>query len=559
MALTSVNAASSLEAKLASLEAELAAVKADLKKQSKKINEVKAHDANDNIKWGADVRTSIDNINYDMADGTSRGKEDLMATRLWLNMAYAPDANNIFKGQLSYNKAFGADLGQPSSSWALNQFGGMRGFGYDTFNWFGNESLTNDNLKVRQAYWLYMGDSFLGATDIPWTFSVGRRPSTNGFLANLRDDDTAQSPLGHIINVEFDGLSSKLDLSKVTNIPGMSVKLCMGQGATNAIPMLGRTDGTQYSNDSEGMQDIKLGGFIVEPYNDGQVVTKATWFRAYDLPGFDSEQFMVAFADDSLAAPAYMTQQGDMEGGAFSMLIDGLTEDGYLSGVKLFGSVAYSKTRPYSDGQMLGVTMPTASGAYGFDLSDATADFTHMGADMGESKTGTSYWFGAQLPVTENGKLGLEYNHGSEYWRPFDYGEDTMIGSKLAARGDAMEAYFTWNFSEALSAQLRYTKIDYDYAGSNGFFAAGGTPIAIDDVKAGAAGFDSMAEDAGILPTDDQNTMVYKLATYMVGGNPANITATAADQAQGMVMMKGFSGSIVEAAQDLRFYIRYRF
>jgi len=72
--------------------------------------------------------------------------------------------------------------------------------------------LTDNTLKVRQAYWLYLGDSAFGL-DMPWTFSIGRRPSTNGFLANLRDDDPAQSPLGHIINVEFDGLSSKLDLS----------------------------------------------------------------------------------------------------------------------------------------------------------------------------------------------------------------------------------------------------------------------------------------------------------------------------------------------------------
>ncbi len=64
--------------------------------------------------------------------------------------------------------------------------------------------------------------------DMPWTFSVGRRPSTNGFLANLRDDDAAQSPLGHMINVEFDGLSSKLDLSKVTGVPGMSVQALYG-------------------------------------------------------------------------------------------------------------------------------------------------------------------------------------------------------------------------------------------------------------------------------------------------------------------------------------------
>ena len=91
-----------------------------------------------------------------------------------------------------------------------------------------------------------------------------------------------------------------------------------------------------------------------------------------------------------------------------------------------------------------------------------------LGSEEGE--TGTSYWVGAQLPVDEKGVFGLEYNHGSEYWRPFTYAEDTMIGSKLAARGDAVEAYLTYQLTDALSAQIRYTKIDYDYTGSNGFF-----------------------------------------------------------------------------------------
>ncbi len=76
-----------------------------------------------------------------------------------------------------------------------------------------------------------------------------------------------------------------------------------------------------------------------------------------------------------------------------------------------------------------------------------------------------------------------------KYWRPFTYAEDTMIGSKLAARGDAWEAYYTYQITDALSAQVRYTKIDYDYTGSNGFFGNySGTAIKIDDLKAGAAG-----------------------------------------------------------------------
>jgi len=491
-----------LSDKLSTLELELEDLKNQVEKQNKKLNKVKAHDANDNIKWGVDFRTAIDNINYDLANGESAGKSDLMSMRLWLNMEFAPDEKNIFKGQLSMNKAFGADFGSPNNrNFSL---GGQ-------FDWTGNEALTDTSLKVRQAYWLYLGDTFFGA-DIPWTFSVGRRPSTNGFLANLRDDDTAASPLAHVINVEFDGLSSKLDLSNITNIPGMSIKLCMGQGSTNAQPLFETP--TPYANgDSSGIEDISLAGFIFEPYNDGQFIVKSTWYKAFDLPGMDMNQ------DGS---PTEFRQFGDMQGAALSILIDGLTEDGYFSDAKMFGSFAWSKTDPKIGNSMLGSS---------------------------ESETGTSYWVGTQLPVTESGVLGLEFNHGSQYWRPFTYAEDTMIGSKIAARGDAVEAYFTYQLTDALSAQIRYTKIDYDYTGSNGFFGNySGNSVKISDIKSGAEIFDQMVQ-SGVIQSQDQAGIVGDLMG-------AGLTQ---EQAEGVLIAKGMSSQVVESAQNLRFYIRYRF
>jgi len=487
---------------------EIANLQKQIDKLKVKLGKVNAQSANDNIKWGVDLRTAIDSVNYDMADGRSVSKNDLMSMRLWLNMAYAPDTHNVFKGQLSMNKAFGADFADP-----FNTPGGNRTFSMGgMFDWTGNEALTDNTLKVRQAYWLYLGESAFGL-DMPWTFSIGRRPSTNGFLANLRDDDPAQSPLGHVINVEFDGLSSKLDLSNVTGIAGMSFKICMGQGSTNAQPLFATA--TPYANDDSQLNDIKLGGFIFEPYNDGQIISKVTWYRAYDLPGMEM---------DNQGNALGFRQYGDMEGGAISVLIDGITEDGYFSDVKVFGSYAYSKTLPDSGSAMLGSQ---------------------------ESETGTSYWFGTQLPITDEGKLGVEYNHGSQYWRPFTYAEDTMIGSKLAARGDAIEAYFTYQLTDALSAQIRYTKIDYDYTGSNGFFGnTTGAAMKIDDVKAGAQAWSQLGGTA------DPASAATVVGNLMASGMTQQQAAAAAQQ---MGMAAAYLPNIVESAQDLRFYIRYRF
>lgn len=516
MALTSINA-SSLSDRLNTLESELADVKKKLKKQNKKINKVKAHDANDNIKWGVDLRTAIDNINYEFADGSERSNSDLMSMRLWLNMAYAPDNHNVFKGQLSMNKAFGADFGDMSSN---------RAFGMGSmFDWTGNEALGDNSLRVRQAYWMYLGDKFFGA-EMPWTFSVGRRPSTGGFLGHLRNDDKAQSPLAHVINVEFDGFSSKLDLSSITGVTGMSFKLCMGRGSSNATPLF--ADATPYA-ENDGLSDIDLAGFIFEPYNDGQYIVKTTYFQAFDLPGMDGIPDRAKMAKGVLSlSQSPFTQYGNMEGAALSVMVDGLTEDGFLSDMKLFGSLAWSKTDPDTGKSMLGSS---------------------------DSETGTSYWLGAQWKclLSDKGTVGVEYNHGSKYWRPFTYAEDTMIGSKLAARGDAMEAYLTYQLTDSLSAQIRYTKIDYDYTGSNGFFGNfSGSASKISDIKNAAKQFAAMG---GTVKQNGAN-MAPVVGALMGQGMSQQAAQQAAGQMAGAAL---FAPNVVEVAEDFRFYIRYKF
>ena len=410
-------------------------------------------------------------------------------------MAYAADEKNIFKGRLSMNKAFGADFGDGSME-------SMRAFGMGSlFDWTGNEALSDNSLKVQQAYWLYMGDDAFGQ-GMDWTFSIGRRPSTNGFLANLSQDDPAASPLAHVINVEFDGLSTKLDLSQPTGVAGMSFKICLGEGSTNAVPLF--NNATPYAEDPNGLDAIKLGGFIFEPYNDGQFIVKATWFRAFDLPGIAM--------DMSTGEQLGFKQYGDMDGAAISLLVDGVTEDGYGSDVKLFGSYAWSQTNPFEGEAMLGSI---------------------------ESESGTSFWTGAYLPVGEGaeyGTFGLEYNHGSQYWRPFTYAEDTMIGSKMAARGNAWELNYTYQITKALSLQARYVDISYEYAGSQGFFGnTSGNAMSIDEINANADwGRGYLAANPQADPTKDpQAAMAY-----------------------GAI---GMEANTVDGAQDFRFYLRYRF
>ena len=59
-----------------------------------------------------------------------------------------------------------------------------------------------------------------------------------------------------------------------------------------------------------------------------------------------------------------------------------------------------------------------------------------------EAQDGYSIYTGVLLPAFYDAKLGLEYNWGSQYWFNMTGAEDSLVGSKLATRGQVYEAYY---------------------------------------------------------------------------------------------------------------------
>ena len=368
-------------------------------------------------------------------------------------MGFAPTSNIVFKGLLSYYKMYGQ-----------NTLVGRNGFNY--FDWIINETPNpSGEIRVKEAYWLYLGDNFLG-TGIPWTASIGRRPATDGLLINYREDQDPKSPIGHIINTEFDGASFKFKLGEVTNIPGMYLKLCMGRGMTDASTrfynLQQNSDGTysvrvgpvfDYTDTDaggrSGWNNTDLFGFIFVPYDDGQYSVHTTAFKAWHMPG------MIQVGSNKYD----FYQLGNYYGAAVSFLAQGIGDgiNDFLDDTNAFVSVAWSKTDPENGNRMQGST---------------------------DSKTGHSIYVGVNFPLDMliNGtRMGLEYNHGSKYWRSMTYGEDTLAGSKMAVRGNAYDVWINKDIiGKTLTAQLRYTYMDYDYTGSNGFFGDFSMPIDVD-------------------------------------------------------------------------------
>ena len=445
-----------LKAQVEALTKKVEKLEKKQKYTDKKMSKINKQSANDNIKFDVNFRTSYDYLSYETVGGKEYKNDALFSNRLWLGMGYAPTDTMLFKGQIAFNKAFGASYGQRGT-----------GMGFDTFDWVVNENLTDDTLKLREAYWLWMPQT----GDIGWTASIGRRPATNGYLINLRDDDEAKSPMGHVINMEFDGASGSIQLD--TYVPGMYVKLCLGRGLTNATSWASQAtyytgspvgaDLPNYVEDPDNLDNTDMVGLIFKPYDDGQYSVLTKYYRGFNVPGL-SRNLAYDPNDPTQGPMAYMKSFGNMDGAAISAKVEGIGEEisDFLDETIIFASFAWSQTLPDGNQAMLGST---------------------------DKESGTSYWLGAQVPNLTGGKFGLEYNHGSKYWRPFTYGEDTMVGSKMAVRGNAYEAYWTQPLiSKVFSMQVRYTYLDYDYTGSNGFFGDGGTPVSMADAQ--AAGMD---------------------------------------------------------------------
>jgi hypothetical protein len=417
-------AESDLQVQIDALNAKIEKMEKVESYQNKQISKVNQQSANDNIKWTIDYRAAYDNLNYrylddaKKADGTddtaNAGKTfsnpSLLTSRLWLGMAASPFEGLTFRGQLAVYGYWGAENTNEADN-----------------GWRGSSRPHDWTVRFREGNFVY---KFGNGWSVPMAVSAGRRPASMGFLANHRDGDAEpNSPLAHITNMEVDAAMVMFDFSK-TLLPGSYLKVVYGR-AHDPVE-IGST--TPYIDPETVAADDAAVDFLVLPisiYNNGQSNLMAQYAMILNSKGTNIE--------DPLN-PIKKAGAGTTHMGAVSYQLDGLNEDiDFLDASTLFVSVAGTMTDPDSGYEMLGST---------------------------RSETGYSVWAGFLFPdmMTGGGRFGLEYNWGSKYWTPMTWAEDTMIGSKIATRGSAYEGY--WNIpieGKNLSAQLRYTYIDYDY------------------------------------------------------------------------------------------------
>lgn len=425
------------------------------KKQTKKISEVKKMAAKDNIKFGLDFRNTVESISYKYNDytvpkytdssgahpaqdisGTTAGNPSLLTSRLYLTMAASPMQGLTFKGKLAIYSTWGSHLyvdDIPLKDWA------------------GSSKPADSVMRVKEAYFVY--SNAIGSQ--PISFSIGRRPSSNGFLANYRENEPSSgSPAAHITNMEVNAAMVRLDWDRF--ISGAYTKLVLGRAHNGVMSNVYSAGGGvaygPYALDSNSEDDSV--DFFVMPgnaYDNGQYQVMYEWAHIFNTKGKN----LTATYPDNVKINA-----GTADFASLALKVDGIGDE----------------ISDFLDDTMVFVSLAATS----YNAKDG---YSLVGSQSGGTRNGYSYWIGTNFPdmMTDSGKFGLEYNHGSSGWTPMTWAEDTAIGSKIAVRGDAYEAY--WNFNlfgvKYLPSQVRYTYVQHDYT-PNINCAGWVAPVAVD-------------------------------------------------------------------------------
>ncbi len=351
----------------------------------------------------------------------------LYTTRLRLNMDAKVSRDVTFAGRLSMYKPWGA-------STQVGMFNGQA----NTLAMDANEpGVPGDTtLKVERAYFNW--NNLFGQ---PMYLSLGRRPSTGGPPLHYRHDESrAGTPMGTVIDFQLDGATLGYHVGDHT-----ALRACYGLGYES-----------QYGNGTLGqdldtvLKDASFFGFNIDAWNAEDMQIQATVARAFNITdGFTGFVIMPNNPVSGAPMPGPIVTRfnpsvnlGDFD--LASLLL--ARKDGNLD---WFVTGSWSKSKPID-----GVTTP-----FGGMFADPFAPV--------EEQTGSMYYVGARYNFNEDKtKVGLEYNHGSQYWFNFAPSQDDIIAPKTSTRGTVWEGYITHRVNRKFVVKLAYINYDYDYSGS---------------------------------------------------------------------------------------------
>ena len=369
----------------------------------------------------------------------------LYTNRLRLQMDAKVSKSVDFSGRLSMYKAFGDSTG-------VQVFNGQP----TSINVDGTTAAVpnSDIVRVERAYFTWKSPKLY--------LSIGRRPSTGGMPLNFRQDEPrGGTPLGSIINYQFDGMTLGWNISDKS-----TVRLCYGVGFES-----GFGNGEFSKRPEDRLKDAWFFGINWDVYKTEKVFVQASIAGAFDVTdGFNGLVVMPLDPVTGQDAPAPMVMRYSPSanlGDIYWASVVGIFNPGAFD---LFATISYMETNPTD------VTTP-----FGGLMSDPF--------ETPEKQDGYMYYVGARYNfANDKTKIGVEYNKGSQYWFNMAVAEDDLIAPKTSVRGDVWELYLTHRISKRFVFKADYMHYNFDYSQS-GWHLGAAKPL--DSVPPPILGFPS--------------------------------------------------------------------
>jgi hypothetical protein len=372
----------------------------------------------DKLKFGLGYKVNMDNFKKKLANGDSVKNNNVLSSKLMLNIKANITDNLKFYSRLSMYKYWGNGEVHPYS-----RYDNMQG-----------RVPSVSTLFVERAYfnWFLNRDG-----KIPFALTIGRQPSADGPSQQFKDNTTRKATYSALLyDGASDGAVVTLNLSHILDNKGTYLRFGYAKGYlyTESQP--------DVSNAFVGPMDNEL--------KDSDIYGV---FFDTTLPTLKHSLVQVSFSKmyNVIANPLDTTDLNTNIGDfsiAGAMLEVKNIKDTHLDFFLHYGySVGYSNGNNYSDyGSLLG----------------STTDHSN--------KYGHAVWTGARYALDEKQhfKIGAEYNHGSKNWVSFTQGSFDVY-NKLATRGDVYEAYLMYVANRYTNIRLGFIAIDYKYSRS-GFF-----------------------------------------------------------------------------------------
>ena len=369
----------------------------------------------------------------------------LYTNRLRLQMDAKVSKSVDFSGRLSMYKVFGDSTG-------VQVFNGQP----TSINVDGTTASVpnSDIVRVERAYFNWRSEKFY--------LSIGRRPSTGGAPLNFRQDEPrGGSPLGSVINYQFDGITVGWHLSDKS-----TARLCYGVGFES-----GFGNGEFATKPQDRLKDAWFLGLNWDIWNTEDLFIQTTIAGAFDVTdGFNG---LVVLPIDPVTgqdvpAPAVLRYSPSANlGDIYWASVVGIVHPGPFD---VFGTVSYMETKPTD------VTTP-----FGGLMSDPF--------ETPEEQDAYMYYLGARYNfANDKTKIGVEYNKGSQYWFNMAVAEDDLIAPKTSVRGDVWDLYLTHRITKRFIFKASYMHYNFDYSQS-GWHMGAAKPL--DSVPPPILGFPS--------------------------------------------------------------------